>query len=239
MTSDRRIDLWNVVVANAGDAEVGLDHVGAAILTVTGVTGVAVTLRLPATPREAVYASDRVATELEELILTLGEGPSVEALTDGPILVSDMSDGDCATRWPAFTDAAMSAGVRALFSLPLRVGAARLGVMDLYRDRPGPLGRSQLADALILADTACALLLDRQRDGVPRGQHVPVRAGPHHPEVHQASGMISVQLGVSIAVALTRLRAYAYANERRLRDVAADVVARRLRFNPDATNRKE
>jgi hypothetical protein len=37
-----------------------------------------------------------------------------------------------------------------------------------------------------------------------------------------------------VAVALVRLRAYAYAHDRRLRDVAADVVARRLRFEPDA-----
>jgi hypothetical protein len=52
--------------------------------------------------------------------------------------------------------------------------------------------------------------------------------------VHQATGMITVQLGVSMAVALVRLRAHAYAHDRRLRDVAADVVARRLRFDPDA-----
>jgi hypothetical protein len=45
--------------------------------------------------------------------------------------------------------------------------------------------------------------------------------------------MISVQLGLSAAVALIRLRAYAYANDRRLRDIARDVVARRLRFHPD------
>ena len=45
--------------------------------------------------------------------------------------------------------------------------------------------------------------------------------------------MIIVQLGVTAAVALIRLRAYAYAHDRRLRDVAGDVVARRLRFDPD------
>jgi hypothetical protein len=234
MTGDRRIELWSLLVTEAGSAEVGLEHVGAVMLAVAGVTGVAVTVQLPATPREAVYVSDRVATELEELILTLGEGPSVDALRDGPVLVSDLTDPDCATQWPVFTDAAVGAGVRALFSLPLRVGAARLGVMDLYRDKPGALERPQLADALILADTACALLLDAQRVGPAPGRYVPVRAGPHHPEVHQATGMISVQRGVSIAVALMRLRAYAYANERRLRDVAADVVARRLRLDADA-----
>jgi hypothetical protein len=42
--------------------------------------------------------------------------------------------------------------------------------------------------------------------------------------------MIIVQLDVTATVALSRLRAYAYAHDRRLRDVAADVVARRLRF---------
>ena len=233
MTVDRRIHLWSALVARAADADVGLEHVGATMVTVAGVTGVAIAVRLRATPREAVYASDRVATELEELVLTLGEGPSVDALVDGPVLVSDLADAECAARWPVFTDAAMSAGVRALFSLPLRVGAVRLGVMDLYRDKPGALERSQLADALVLADTACALLLDGQSD-MPSGRFVPVRARPHHPQVHQATGMISVQLGVTITVALTRLRAYAYAHERRLGDVAADVVARRLRFESDA-----
>jgi hypothetical protein len=54
--------------------------------------------------------------------------------------------------------------------------------------------------------------------------------------VHQASGMIAVQLGVGVGEALVRLRAYAFANDRRLTEVAADVVGRRLRFDPeDAT----
>ena len=230
---DRRIRLWSLLVAQAGDGEVALEHIGAVMLSVAGVTGLAVTVRLPATPREDIYASDRTAAEFAELVLTLGEGPSVDALADGPILVADITDVDCGIRWPAFTDAAIAGGVRAVFSLPLQVGAVRLGVMDLYRDKPGALDGSQLADALMLADTACALLLDGRIERPRSGRNVPARAGPHHPEVHQATGMISVQLGVSIAVALTRLRAYAYANERRLRDVAADVVARRLRFESD------
>ena len=53
-------------------------------------------------------------------------------------------------------------------------------------------------------------------------------------EIDQASGMLTVQLGVGIEEAFVRLRAHAYAQGRRLADVAADVVARRLRFPPDA-----
>jgi len=52
--------------------------------------------------------------------------------------------------------------------------------------------------------------------------------------VHQAAGMISAQVNVPVAVALTRLQAYATARSRLVADVAADVVARRLRFDaPD------
>jgi hypothetical protein len=104
--------------------------------------------------------------------------------------------------------------------------------MDLYRAKPGDLNREQLADALVLADTTCALLLDAADRSRLDGRQ-PAQAGLQHPEVHQATGMIIVQLGVSAAVALVRLRAYAYAHDRRLRDVAADVVARRLRFDSD------
>ena len=46
--------------------------------------------------------------------------------------------------------------------------------------------------------------------------------------------MILVQLGISAEAAFARLRAYAYAHDRRLSDVARDVVGRRLRFEPDA-----
>jgi hypothetical protein len=57
--------------------------------------------------------------------------------------------------------------------------------------------------------------------------------GLNRPVVHQATGMISVQLGVSIQEALLRLRAHAYGSERPLGEIAEDVVARRLRFGDE------
>jgi hypothetical protein len=51
------------------------------------------------------------------------------------------------------------------------------------------------------------------------------------PEVHQAAGMVVVQLDVDIAEAEARLRAYAIAVHRPLRDVARDIVAHRLRLD--------
>ena len=45
--------------------------------------------------------------------------------------------------------------------------------------------------------------------------------------------MLTVQLGVPVKEAFARLRAYAYAQDRRLADVARDIVARRLRLQGD------
>jgi AmiR/NasT family two-component response regulator len=55
----------------------------------------------------------------------------------------------------------------------------------------------------------------------------------HRAEVHQATGMVLVQLGIGPADALARMRAHAFVNQRLLIDVARDVVDRRLVFTED------
>lgn len=232
--AERRVRLWALVVAQADGRPAAIEHVGAVAKSIVGVDSAAVSVVLSASPRETVYASDRVASTVEELALTLGEGPGVDALADGPVLVADLNAAYCLARWPGFAPAATRAGVLAVFALPLRIGAIRLGVLDLYRAGPGGLDAEQLADALMLADMMGTLLLDEAGRARPRPDGSwPEHAGAQHPVVHQATGMVIVQLGVTAAVALIRLRAHAYAHDRKLRDVAADVVARRLRFAPD------
>ncbi len=80
---------------------------------------------------------------------TLGEGPCVDAYQkDMVVSEPDLADPET-VRWLAFTPPALQAGVRAVFGFPLRVGTVRLGALNLYRDRPGPLGAEQHADALV------------------------------------------------------------------------------------------
>ncbi|RII17748.1 hypothetical protein DSC45_12670 [Streptomyces sp. YIM 130001] len=223
--------MWHQIVDRAEAGPVTLAHVCAATISATGVDAVAVTATTAGAQRETLYASSQLALDVEGLTVTLGEGPGVDGYSDGPSLASDLADADCRVRWPVFAPAAVAAGVCALFVLPLQVGGVSVGVMSLYRAEPGPLGRERLADALVLADTVLALMLDEgagehaRRDG-SWGE----RGGLQHPEIHQATGMVTVQLGVSASVALVRLRAYAFAHDRRLSDVGKDVVARRLRF---------
>jgi hypothetical protein len=189
-------------------------------------------------PQGAVLAwgRDRTSTALQDAQFTLGQGPGLAAVAAGaPVLVPDLADA--ASRWPGFVPAAEDLGVHAIFAFPLRIGAISMGVLTAHRATPGPLADGRLADALALADAVAVLLLYRAPSapgrveagsGAPRPD--PAQPGTYRPEVHQATGMISVQLDVSLAEALVRLRAHAYGNDRPIAEVAADVVARRLRF---------
>jgi hypothetical protein len=130
---------------------------------------------------------------------------------------------------------ALEAGIRAIFALPLRVGAIRVGVLDLYRDVPGELADAELAEALSFADAATEILLllqaEASLDGLGLGT-IPVIED--RAEVHQATGMIAVQAGVGMAEALVRLRARAYATDRPILDLAMGVLDGDLTFTEAA-----
>jgi hypothetical protein len=106
--------------------------------------------------------------------------------------------------------------------------------MLLHRDAPGPLDDEQHADALVMAQVAAELVLLLQAEAPPGQLAAELEAGADFPYVvHQASGMVAAQLDITVGQALIRLRAHAFGNGRRLGEVAGDVVARKLRFDPD------
>jgi ANTAR domain len=118
-----------------------------------------------------------------------------------------------------------------VFSFPLHMGAIRLGSLDLYRHRPGPLSDDQFADAVVLAEVATDGLLDLQARVPPGSLHWRLGStGGNRARVHQATGMIAGQLNLGVDDAMARLRAHAFGNQRSIYDVAGDVVDRRLRF---------
>lgn len=90
VSTDRRLRLWSLVAASAGGAPVTVEHVCSAAIAVTATDGAAIAVALTATPRESIYSSSRIASEMEELSLTLGEGPCVDALDGSLALVPDL-----------------------------------------------------------------------------------------------------------------------------------------------------
>ena len=104
-----------------------------------------------------------------------------------------------------------------------------LGALTLYRDRPGPLNHAQHTDALLFADTAAEVIIEMQAAAGPGALGAEAEPATNFRfVVHQAAGMVSVQLDITVADALIRLRAHGFATGRLVTDVAEDVVARRL-----------
>jgi hypothetical protein len=199
---------------------------------VTGVSGAGIMLMAGDLPRGSVCTTDEVSALVEHLQFELGEGPCVDACQqDRPVLEPDLAE-PATPRWLAFAGPSLDAGVRAIFGFPMRVGAVRLGALNLYCDRPGPLSDDQYADALAVADIAAEAVVAMQANAEPgRLAHELEAGGDFQYVVHQASGMVAAQLDISVGQALIRLRAYAFGNDRSLTEVAEDVVGRRLRFD--------
>ncbi|MFE1643968.1 GAF and ANTAR domain-containing protein [Microbacterium sp. P01] len=196
------------------------------------VDGASVSVVTIAGSHSTVSSSDPLAARLEQLQYDLGEGPHFRVLDVGkPVLVPDVHTADH-SGWPMFGHAVVDTEARALFSFPLRIGAATVGVVDMYRLAPGGLSDLDVAHALALSGAAAGkaaayAVADAESD---ERQDSELVAGTRR-HVHQATGMMSVQLDTSMTDAFARLRGHAYVVGRSVDDVARDVVGRTLDFS--------
>ncbi len=236
----RHRDRWVRLLADAGTDEPR--RICDLCVRMLDVTGAGISMVTTSGNRGVVCATDDVAAHIEDLQLTLGEGPCVDAVHRGaPVLVPDLREPQdlVVERWPAFLEGAGASGVRGVFAFPLRIGAISVGALDLYRDRPGRLDDDQLGAVLMAADSAAIAVLNMdtgdRADG-HGGAFADDEASrtTYQMQVHQATGMVKVQAGVSIDEAFLLLRARAFASGRPLAAVARDVVERRVRFESEA-----
>lgn len=211
----------------------GLCSVCADILDVSG-AGIAL---MTGTNSGPVCSSNERSGAIEDLQFTLGQGPCQDAFAKGELVSESDLEGNRVNRWPQFTPQALEIGARAVFAFPLTVGTVRIGVLTLYQDTAGPLTEDQTADSQVAADVVAHAILNSQAASEPGELADELdNAGTHRAEVHQASGMVAVQLGLDIAEGSVRIRAYAYATGRTVADVAADIGARRLRLGDDESD---
>jgi hypothetical protein len=234
MATARVTEILSAVLAGSPS---GIDLPAALVQMCTRVlrvSGVGLALMTDEGPAGTVAATDGTALQLEELQFSLGEGPCVDASRTGrPVLQPDLAR-TAQTRWPAFAVGAEAAGLVAVFAFPLRVGGIRLGVLDLYRTTAGVLTDRELADALSFADAATTLLLHLQ--GRTAGRALPedsLIVLDDRAEVHQATGVVSVQSAVSLHEALLLLRARAYVEQRPIGELAVDVLKGAANFRDD------
>ncbi|GAA3003520.1 GAF and ANTAR domain-containing protein [Actinokineospora diospyrosa] len=164
------------------------------------------------------HSAGVTGSRLAEAELTVGQGPLTSAWsTSRPVLVPDLTAEVVATEWPLLALGPGLVGVAAVFAFPMVIGAVRLGALGVYRRFPGELAPAARADAVLFTRIAMDLLISET-------------AVLTSPRIHQATGMVAVQLGTDVSTAFASLRARAFADGRALGDLADDVVARTVRF---------
>ncbi|MGW6413005.1 ANTAR domain-containing protein [Streptomyces vinaceus] len=207
----------------------GVESVIAAATEILGVDGLAVSLLAEGDAIELMWCTDEDTRRFEDLQFTLGEGPGPDTVRSGVMVWAP--DLTCVRpdHWPAM---ALEAEFRAVFCFPMGVGAIRVGVLTALRRTPGSLTSSETDDALALAGALTAYCLE---DDAPHDdrEHAGFPGALGRAVVHQATGMLSVQLSLPLPKALLRLRAHAYGSGRSLTDTAQDIVDRRLCLAPD------
>lgn len=211
------------LVAAAAAADKGLAALSAAqCAAVLGVDGLAASL-LNNIGLELVWydETDAAGLALEDLQFTLGEGFAIDtARTGESVILPDLHTAP-EHRWPALLPAVHELPIRAVFALPLHLGAIRLGALTGHRSTPGPFPRPQIADALTLAEGITDILL------TPEGtREIGTQTAPplHRAQIHQAAGALTHRLGIPIDAALARLRAYAFTHDRTILDIADEVI---------------
>ncbi|MFF4362023.1 GAF and ANTAR domain-containing protein [Streptomyces sp. NPDC001604] len=205
------------------------------------VTGASVSIASGRTVRATWCASDSTAARLAEAQYTLGDGPCQSAIERAAaVLAADLTKAPDAGRWPVFAHEAVELGVRAVFSLPLGLGGATIGTLDLYRHTPGALSSRDLRIALWARDAVTFALMN-----LHAGYEADERAAEEgvaswmeaseadHSEVYQAVGMVMVQLNLGAEQALDRMRARAFAQGRTVTEVAHDILVRTLRLGSE------
>lgn len=202
-------------------------------LSLLPVDGMAVSTLGSVLPSETVFASDAVAAHLDELQFDLGEGPCWDAVSKRlPVLEADLV-GSGGSAWPALSRVVIGDGVQSLFAFPMLLGPMAIGAVDLYSTRPGTLNRSQVKEMQAVAAALTRLVFQRVVDGAG-DESDSEGARPHSRRIiHQATGAVIAQLGLSAGDAHLVIQGRAFADGRSMQEVADDIMQGRLLFTAD------
>jgi ANTAR domain len=224
------IRLAGLVAGDAGGAGLAR-RLARACQRILRVDGVAITVEQDPFSRTTLYATDDVASRLENLQDVTGEGPGREACCRGSPVQTGLGGRLAARRWPEFTRSALQAvGPLTVYSYPMRPAGQSIGTISFYL-KAGRTLRESTEAVRLLSDAVGARLL---RD--PPATHPELSGGgwASRMVVHQATGMVMAQSGSAPGDAFVLLRAHAYATDRSLAEIAELVVRRQLNFRPDA-----
>jgi len=214
----REFDLDEVLHELAGELQQILDVAGAGVMLADSDDN----LRF-------VSSSDDTLKYLEDLQIELDEGPCLQAYrTRQRVMATDLRNDP---EFPRFGPRAVEVGMLAVYSYPLQYEERTFGALNLYDGEPGPLEPVQEELGAAVSDMATLYLMhgsdDEQRERVNRQLQ---GALDSRVIIEQAKGFIAAVLDMTPDESFDVLRRYARHRGRNLRELAHEVVGRRVKI---------
>jgi GAF domain-containing protein len=182
---------------------------------------------------EVVASSTEPARLLSTFQVHHGQGPGVQCVEAGRVVLSDDLEAD-PRAWPEFARAALAVGVRSVTAIPLRLREQVIGGLTLFRGAAGPTSSEDQHLARALADVATIGILQRrtaERSATVADQLQ--HALNSRVVIEQAKGVLAERDRLDMTTAFEVLRHHARSHNLKLADVAAAVV--RGELNPPPT----
>jgi GAF domain-containing protein len=165
---------------------------------------------------ESLAGTDDLPHQLDELQMTLNEGPCVEAALDELIVRTD--DFRSEERWPKYSAAAVEMGVLSGLSFKLYTADRTAGALNLFAFKPHAFdGQDETTGVVLAAHAAAAILASRHGEQLESAVSTRDRIG-------QAKGIIMERFGIDDVQAFDMLRRLSQDSNTRLIDVAQRVI---------------
>jgi GAF domain-containing protein len=211
------------LLSNAPHLDEFLDHVAHLATTmVSPPASCGITLRRDHQPF-TVATSDGLAAHVDEVQYGRDEGPCLESLRTGTVVqVDDLTHDD---RWDGYPAHALAHGVISSLSLPVIIDGEPVAALNLYSSKPAAFNGSprQYAEAFTDQCAAALALMLRHLDQVQVQQQL-LEAFTSRSTIDQAIGILMSQQHCTATAAFDVLREASQHRNRKLRDIAADII---------------
>jgi len=170
-----------------------------------------------------VAGSSSNAVKLDRVEQSMGQGPCIEALRTGSVVL--LADVDTDPRWPEYQRLLADHGCRSMLGVPLDIGEDAAAALNFFASSTGVFSAEVVAEAVGFADLAGRALRLAVRIGTVQSRAEDLQAAmEHRTSIDLACGVVMAQNRCSQDEAMEILTRVSSNRNQKLRDVAAGVL---------------
>lgn len=173
---------------------------------------------------QVMASSTEEARLLELYQVQNNEGPCLDCFRSGrPVVRADLPA--MRRSWPVFTERLLQLGFACAQALPMRLRNETIGALNIFRTDPEPLAEPDLRIGQAMADVATVGLLQERAIAARELLATQLQTAlTSRVQLEQAKGMLAERAGLPMDQAFQVMRSYARSHNRRLSEVAAQII---------------